>query len=75
MKRALLNKGRVEYINLNKKFLQLVEDGASWDELQPLMEEMKSLAVYLQKIPSNIEVVNPQTNTTELFTDTQEEPI
>ena len=53
MKSELLNKGRLEYINLNKKFLQLVEDGASWVELQPLIEEMKSLAIYLQHIPSN----------------------
>ncbi len=57
MNSELLNKGRLEYINLNKKFLQLVEDGTSWVELQPLIEEMKSLAVYLQHIPSDTEEV------------------
>lgn len=78
MKSELLNRGRLEYINLNKRFLQLVEQGSSWEELQPLMEEMKSLAIYLQHIPSNIDnVVNTpsQTNTTLQSEDVHEDPV
>lgn len=71
MNSELLNRGRLEYINLNKKFLQLVELGTSWEELQPLMDEMKSLAIYLQRIPSSTD--EAQTNTQQ-STDMQEEP-
>jgi hypothetical protein len=76
MNSELLNRGRLEYIQLNKRFLQLVEAGTSWEELQPIMEEMKSLAIYLQRIPSNTDEVNiiSKTNTQE-SAEVQEEPV
>lgn len=51
MQKELVAKGRMKYIELNRLFLQEVEKGTSWEELQPLLEEMKSLAIYLQYIP------------------------
>jgi hypothetical protein len=51
MNQDLLNKGRQQYIRLNKQFLDEVEKGTSWEELQPVVEQMKTLAVYLQQIP------------------------
>lgn len=58
MKSMLQQKGREEYARLNKLFLDAVEKGASWDELQPLIDQMKSLAIYLQEIPSTLESLN-----------------
>jgi hypothetical protein len=55
MKSQLLDKGRLRYIDLNKKFLEEVEKGTSWEALHPLVEEMKSLAIYLQHIPTTTE--------------------
>ncbi len=76
MESELLNRGRKKYVNLNKKFLQLVEDGTTWEELQPLIDEMKSLAIYLQDIPKNIELnIQPEATTTQETTDLQEEPV
>jgi hypothetical protein len=55
MKSHLLDRGRLKYIDLNRRFLKEVERGSSWEELHPLVEEMKSLAIYLQQIPTSIE--------------------
>lgn len=60
MKRALLERGRLEYINLNRRFLEEVEKGTPWEELQLLIEEMKSLAIYLQQIPTSTEILAPK---------------
>lgn len=51
MQKELVTRGRLKYIELNRKFLLAVENGTSWEELQPLLEEMKSLAIYLHNIP------------------------
>jgi hypothetical protein len=51
MQKELVIRGRMKYIELNRKFLQEVENGTSWEELQPLLEEMKSLAIHLHYIP------------------------
>ncbi len=51
MQQELVARGRMKYIELNRKFLQEVENGTSWEDLQPLLEEMKSLAIYLHYIP------------------------
>jgi hypothetical protein len=59
MNQDLLNKGRQQYIRLNKQFLDEVEKGTSWEELQPVVEQMKTLAVYLQQIPRTSEVIIP----------------
>jgi len=60
MKSALMDRGRLEYINLNKRFLEEVEKGTRWEDLQLLIEKMKSLAIYLQQIPTSTEVIAPQ---------------
>lgn len=57
MSGELLQKGRLRYIHLNKKFLEEVENGASWEALQPLVEEMKMLAVYLHQLPTTVDVI------------------
>lgn len=59
MKSALVNRGRLEYINLNKRFLEEVEKGTRWEDLQVLIDEMKSLAIYLQQIPTSTEIIQP----------------
>lgn len=59
MSREMLERGRLKYIELNKRFLAQVENGGSWESLQPLVEEMKSLAVYLQQIPTATEIIIP----------------
>jgi hypothetical protein len=63
MNAELLNRGRLKYIDLNKKFLEEVEKGTSWEQLQPLVDEMKGLAVYLQQIPTTTEIIIPAKHT------------
>lgn len=46
----------MEYIRLNKKFLEEVENGTSWEDLLPILAEMKSIAVWLQHVPTVTEL-------------------
>lgn len=64
MRSVLQQKGRQEYARLNKLFLEAVERGTSWDELQEIIDQMKSLAVYLQEIPNTLEALNVPVNNT-----------
>lgn len=59
MSREMLERGRLKYIELNKRFLQALENGGSWESVQPIVEEMKSLAIYLQRIPTATELIIP----------------
>jgi len=65
MQKELVLRGRMKYIELNRKFLQEVENGTSWDELQPLLEDMKSLAIYLHYIPATTAALEIQNDTSE----------
>jgi hypothetical protein len=51
---------QLKYIELNKKFLQEVEKGTSWDDLQPLLDEMTDLAKDIEDIEAtNVFIMNP----------------
>jgi hypothetical protein len=78
MLNELQRRGRQKYIDLNKRFLAEVEKGATWEALQPLINEMKLLAVYLQQIPGITEVLVPEPGNKKQPSDTAadlEEPI
>jgi hypothetical protein len=75
MNGELLNRGRLKYIDLNKRFLEAVETGTSWEDLQPLVEEMKSLAIYLQQIPTTTEIIIPAKHTKLNEATDMEEPL
>lgn len=42
------------YIDLNRKFIAEVENGSDWDDLAPLMEQMKEISAELNTIPTAI---------------------
>ncbi len=59
MDSALKKRLRAKYVQLNRKFLSQVENGSSWEELHPLMEEMKEIAACLERIPEATAIVRP----------------
>jgi hypothetical protein len=54
---------QLRYIELNTKFLEEVGKGKTWQELQPMLDEMKELAKDIEDIEAtNVFVMNPRKN-------------
>jgi hypothetical protein len=50
MEQLLLNKYCIEYNELYKQFLLEVEKGAEWNELRPIMQDMKRIDAFIEAL-------------------------